>query len=224
VSKHLLTIARFGTPFQANMAKNRLEAEGIPAFLADEQMVGNFLAYGPVLGGVKLLVPDDYLQKAMDVLTKPPEDELYDEESDLSHDQNHEQTEAIQAIRTCPQCGNKLSAEQRFCPACTSLQKEANKFMTEGESLGSADQDAGEDVPVLPQGDDLAFRAWKTAAFGLIFFPLTFYSSWLLVRLLLFPAQLSAEGKRKGLGALAFDAVVLILLYVVILTLGKDSH
>ena len=57
MSKHLLTIARFGTPFQANMAKNRLEAEGIPAFLADEQTVGNLLLYGAVLGGVKLLVP-----------------------------------------------------------------------------------------------------------------------------------------------------------------------
>jgi len=224
MSKHLVTVERFATPFEANMAKNRLEAEGIPAFLADEQTVGNLWHMGGALGGVKLLVPDDYIQKAMDVLTTPPDEEVFSgAQTDLPSDPD---SEAIQAARTCPLCGNQLGPDEGPCPACGSSGENETELKTinhDPEFRDSAEEDAASDAP-LPQGDELAFRAWKMAAFGLIFFPLTFYSSWLLIRLFLFPAPLSPEGKRKMLGALVFDVVVLILLYVVILALGKDSH
>jgi hypothetical protein len=216
MSKHLVTIERFATPFEASMAKNRLEAEGIPAFLADEQTVGNLWQMGPALGGVKLLVPDDCIQKAMDVLTTPPDEQVFSgAETDAPSDLD---SQAIQAARTCPRCGNQFGPEEGFCPNCGSAGETKTELKTindAAESGNSVEEDAALDVP-LPPGDELALRAWRTAAFGLLFFPLTFYSSWLLIRLFFYAGELSPQSIRRMLGAMALDALVLILLYIVV--------
>ena len=40
MSDRLATVATFGCPVEANLARNRLEVAGIKAFLADEETVG----------------------------------------------------------------------------------------------------------------------------------------------------------------------------------------
>ena len=64
MSDRLVTIARFSTPIEAQLARARLEAEGIPCYLANEahaQMNGG-------LGGVQLQVAEGNAQSASEAL------------------------------------------------------------------------------------------------------------------------------------------------------------
>jgi hypothetical protein len=62
------TIATFGEPIEAHLAKARLEAAGIPAFIADENSVGVAWHLTVALGGVKLQVADENADEARSVL------------------------------------------------------------------------------------------------------------------------------------------------------------
>jgi hypothetical protein len=213
----LVTVAEFATPIEARLAKNRLEAAGIPTFLGDEETVGNLWHLGLALGGVKLLVADDDIQRAMDVLATLPEQETT--EADYDAASREADAEAIQEAWTCPQCGNRLSVDQRFCTACGSAGDEPDEAILVTASKPSPDSAALEDniplrFPML--GDEIAFRALKAAAFGLLFFPLAFYSCWLLFRLLTFPGELSPQGTRHMLLALVLDFVVLVVYFPVL--------
>jgi hypothetical protein len=213
MSEKLVTVARFDTPFEARIAKNRLEAEGIPAFLGDEESVGNLWHLGMALGGVKLLVSDDHIQKAMDLLTALPEDEMA--EADHVSDKGETDAEAIQEAWTCPECGNRVTADQGFCTYCSSSgddPDEATLTSPENASGDAAVPEDDSDLPLPFLGDEIAFRALKAAAFSLLFVPLVFYSCWLLFRLFTFPGDLSPQGTRNMLGAMVLDFVVLIVL------------
>lgn len=209
-------MARFATPFEARVAKNRLEAEGIPAFLGDEESVGNLWHLGMALGGVKLLVPDDHIQKAMELLTTLPEEEM--SEADGDSDKAEADSEAIQEAWICPQCGNRVTADQGFCISCGSAGDEPDEATLNTPKNNSGDSAApedGSDLPIPLLGDDIAFRALKAATFSLLFFPFAFYSCWLLFRLVIFPGHLSAQGTRNMLVALVLDFVVLIVFFTV---------
>ncbi len=52
----LITIANFTLPVEANLAKAKLESDGIQSFVIDEHTVGMDFAYSQALGGVKLQV------------------------------------------------------------------------------------------------------------------------------------------------------------------------
>ena len=212
MSEKLVTVARFATPFEARVAKNRLEAEGIPVFLGDEESVGNLWHLGLALGGVKLLVPDDHIQKAMDLLTALPEEETA--EADAHSDKGESDSEAIQEAWTCPQCGNRVTADQGFCTSCGSSgdgPDEATFNSPEKDSEDSAAPEDGSNLPLPLLGDDIAFRALKAATFSLLFLPLVFYSCWLLLRLVTFPGDLSRHGIRNMVGAMVLDFFVLIV-------------
>jgi hypothetical protein len=66
----LTTIARYRNPIDAHIARARLEAEGIPSFVADEHLIGVNGFYSDVLGGVKLNVPDGWAEAARDVVAR----------------------------------------------------------------------------------------------------------------------------------------------------------
>ena len=53
----LTTIGRFSHPLEAQIARARLEAAGIPAFVADEHTINMQWLYSNALGGVRLQVP-----------------------------------------------------------------------------------------------------------------------------------------------------------------------
>ncbi|MAE63264.1 MAG: hypothetical protein CMJ18_03245 [Phycisphaeraceae bacterium] len=52
----LVTVATYGDPEAANLARIRLESEGVPAMLADEFAVGTAGLIGALTGGVKVQV------------------------------------------------------------------------------------------------------------------------------------------------------------------------
>ncbi|MFN3790543.1 putative signal transducing protein [Massilia sp.] len=66
--RDLFIIARYLVPMDATLAQGCLVAAGIPAVLADAHLMQTDLLLAPALGGVRILVPSDYLQQAGAVL------------------------------------------------------------------------------------------------------------------------------------------------------------
>src|SRR5690606_6420594 len=64
----LITVATFTSPWEAHIAKGRLEAEGIPAFIAHEHHVWADWMYSLALGGVKVQVPEAHAEEAARLL------------------------------------------------------------------------------------------------------------------------------------------------------------
>src|SRR2546430_16591457 len=102
-----ITIASHMTGPEAHLAKNSLELEGIPAFLADEQTDN---ALGLVVGfvhGVKLLVAEADAERAHGILAA-----LAEEPADAAPD------ERLATTRTCPVCGEPFDPDLESCPVC----------------------------------------------------------------------------------------------------------
>lgn len=64
----LVTVARFSKPMEAQILRMRLEADGIPAVIADENMIRVNWFLSNALGGVRVQVPSRRLQEAHEVM------------------------------------------------------------------------------------------------------------------------------------------------------------
>jgi hypothetical protein len=69
----LVTVASFADPVEANLAKNRLEASGIPAFLANEETLDMVWYWGNAMGWIKLQVGDKDASNARAILDQHDE-------------------------------------------------------------------------------------------------------------------------------------------------------
>lgn len=76
MTEEMVTVAVFGSPFEAGMARSELESFGIPVFVADEFTIGANHFYSNALGGVKVNVPSSYAEEARQILSAevPEED------------------------------------------------------------------------------------------------------------------------------------------------------
>ncbi len=70
MSNDLVTVATFANPVEANIAKNRLEASGVRAFLANEETVDMDWLLGNALGWIKLEVGEQDADAARAVLNQ----------------------------------------------------------------------------------------------------------------------------------------------------------
>jgi hypothetical protein len=70
MSESMVTIATFGTPVEAQLARNLLEEAGIESVLADAETVGMLWHVGSALGGVKLQVAEADEARARAVLAR----------------------------------------------------------------------------------------------------------------------------------------------------------
>lgn len=66
--RDLFVIAKYLVPMEATLAQGCLAAAGIPAVLADAHLMQTDLLLAPALGGVRILVPAEYLQQSAAVL------------------------------------------------------------------------------------------------------------------------------------------------------------
>lgn len=64
-----LTIARFLVPLDAHILRARLEAEGIPAVLADDNLVQTNSLIAAAVGGVRVQVPATRAAEAQAIVT-----------------------------------------------------------------------------------------------------------------------------------------------------------
>lgn len=86
-----VTIARYDLPYEAQIARARLQAEGIDTFIADEHTINMQWLYANALGGVKLQVKARDAGWAAEILS-----------TDFSADV--EEQEGSDSL-SCPRCG-----------------------------------------------------------------------------------------------------------------------
>lgn len=82
------TIATFGDPLTANLAKARLADAGIDALLANEQSVGMAWHLTNAIGGIRLQVTDEAAEEAIAILAEkiePGEAEAAEAADELDH-------------------------------------------------------------------------------------------------------------------------------------------
>src|SRR5712691_8986685 len=90
MADRLITVATFSVDLEAELAKNRLEEEGIRAFLQGETATGLFqLGYAP--GGIQLQVAEEDGERAVDVLASLPKRKVRMEGWDPSDDEEDEE-------------------------------------------------------------------------------------------------------------------------------------
>lgn len=89
----LITISQYSFPYEAHLAKSRLDAEGISAFIADEHTINMQWLYSKALGGVKLQVPEAFVEAALAALAE-------DREKDLEEEVGSD-------VKVCPHCGSE---------------------------------------------------------------------------------------------------------------------
>jgi len=88
-----VTIAAYSLPYEAHLAKARLEAEGLEVMVADEHTISMQWLYSNALGGVKVNVREGYELRALDILNEDRSDLL---EPEAREDEPH-----------CPDCGSQ---------------------------------------------------------------------------------------------------------------------
>jgi hypothetical protein len=91
-SNALVTVATFSFPHEAHVAVARLEAVGIPVFIADEYTINMQWLYSNALGGVKVQVPAEFVAKSKEILQ---EDLSYLLDEEFGKD-----------MLQCPKCGS----------------------------------------------------------------------------------------------------------------------
>lgn len=81
----------YSFPYEAQIAKTQLEASEIPARIENEHTINMDWLYSNALGGVRLLVPESYVEEAKTILAQDFSQEL-EQEFGLSE--------------CCPKCGS----------------------------------------------------------------------------------------------------------------------
>lgn len=100
MSDSLVTVASFTYPWEADLARSKLEAADIPAFVTDAETVSLNWFLSNALGGVRVRVPKEYEDKALAVLNA----EVHAVEWVAP---------GKQAAHPCPQCGANESTPFR---------------------------------------------------------------------------------------------------------------
>lgn len=93
----LIIIASYRDLPLAELAKSKLESEGIPCFLLNKNMIGLNWLYSNALGGVELQVRNEDAEKASEILKEDHSSDLLDIENEFP--------EAAQGD-LCTKCGS----------------------------------------------------------------------------------------------------------------------
>src|ERR1700761_5028481 len=93
----IITLESYYDPMLAHIIRTRLEANGIPCFIADENTIGANPLYNQAVGGVKVKVFERDLQRCHEVLAA---------EGDLHEQDHHEVDDENNTCVICPFCGS----------------------------------------------------------------------------------------------------------------------
>ena len=67
----MITVASFSKPEEAHLLRLRLEAGGVPAFVQDENMVQMDWMYSNAIGGVRVQIAEEDVDRAKEILEEP---------------------------------------------------------------------------------------------------------------------------------------------------------
>jgi hypothetical protein len=198
MSDAFVTAAAFSDAAEAEVARARLEAEGIRARLLDD-----VAGLPGAISRVELRVPPADAERALALLNAS--------------------SSALGARKRpfwrCDECDAEVDAEMEVCHGCGALAPDtpAEEGITPGERY--KDEEEEREQWSTSVADRLARRAFRAAVIGFFVLPPLghLYSVYLLFRLNDTKSELSATGRRHRTVALLLDAVVLI---PVVLLLG----
>jgi hypothetical protein len=207
----LVTVASYGSPHEASIAKATLDAENIQAYLMGTEAVNTLWYIGTALGGVKLQVALRDADRATDV---------------LGAIKSTDKSKSI-APWKCPSCGAEVDEGFEVCWSCgTSDDQQSPVAGSEHDgdlacpstSDPLTDEREKIDAATSSSADDTAKRAWRTAVFGIVFIPLLVYSVFLILKIS--RQELSPAGTRQYYGALAIILTMFGLSWVLLYIIG----
>jgi hypothetical protein len=232
MSDKLVLVATFSLPVEAQLARGRLEADGIKALLGGDESVNVFSGIQGVGGKLTLHVAEADAERAAAILAEHLD--KADDDGDAGR--------ADDALWLCPLCGDAVRDDLDVCPACQTPRPEARKSraVTSGPRRGPDSPDIQQtptttpaeitaDTPIeavpsavegdldIPDpetflGDDLVRRAFISSLFGV----LAPYSIWLLGRLAFYPGKISPRMMLRLYLTIAIDlfwCVAFLLLF-----------
>ena len=103
-----VSIAAYDNVYDAHIAKSTLEEAGISVFLQDAETVGLNWELTYALGGVRILVPSEDVERAKDILAK----------ANAAADKGANQSTNTSGTITCLDCGHDIPAGSDKCPKC----------------------------------------------------------------------------------------------------------
>lgn len=93
----IVTFESYYDPMLAHIVRTRLEANGVPCFVADENTIGANPLYNQAVGGVKLKVFEKDLEKCHEILAS---------DGDLKEQDHVELDDETNTYVVCPYCGS----------------------------------------------------------------------------------------------------------------------
>lgn len=201
MSRELRIVGSYATPVEADAVRALLAAEGLRSVLADEATVGMNWLLGNAVRGVKVLVADDDLVRAVQIVSQA---------ADAAH-----HIDAPPDWK-CSLCGEEVSGDFEVCWSCgttrdgaadpqfekdVEAEEHARAAAGKKSDSDSADMAAPDEqpaartdesnpfrAPLAPlaeepaeaeaegesensEDDEVAFRAWKASIIGLAFCP-----------------------------------------------------
>ena len=237
MAENFVTVATFHRSFEAQMAKNLLENEGIPSIVSGE-ITADILPLGQHGGKeqIVLQVKSDDAQRAAVILA---------EVAAAKADTNWEK-QAEAGVWVCSICGEAISNRLSMCYACQTPREgiradaprerhaiqPANEDIQKRDELTDAavtpstpvklpatDQPALDAEPPLSPLDEVARHAFGAALFCLltvfISFPL---SAYYLAKIFFSDEDLTPRGRRYLYGALLINGTYLLILFLLFLT------
>jgi hypothetical protein len=167
MADRLVTVATFGDPVEAAMARNALEAGGIRTYLRDEEAVAVNWSLGNALGGIKLQVNAWDFERAELLLSRQAREAA-------------EQPPAEQALETA---------------------------LTTAEAAEELRHERAEQAPANRCAD----RAFRAAVFGLLFWPIQLYATWMLLSLLQAEGTVTPDRRWKVWAAVVINIPMLLV-------------
>jgi hypothetical protein len=199
----MVQLAIFGNPVEAELTRARLEAEGIRAVIIGSGSGDVFAGMGIGLSNVQILVPEEDLRRATDLLD---DDEDEDEGGPAVTRKPRRKPPSTQVRPPIE------SALQGSAPTPDSPAPESSDLPPE-EEMPPAEDDEREDRSVTWTADDVATRAFRATIFGFLTFGvLHVYALWLVARLPWAEGELSHTGWRKAVAAAVISVVPASLL------------
>jgi hypothetical protein len=93
----IVTFESYYDPMLAHIVRTRLEANGIPCFIADDNTIGANPLYNQAVGGIKLKVFEKDIQRCREILAS---------DGDLKEQDHVEVDDETNTYVVCPYCGS----------------------------------------------------------------------------------------------------------------------
>jgi len=181
MSAKLTVIAQYGTPEEMHLLRNRLEEAGIRVFLENETTAAWAWHFSNALGGVKLLVPEESVSAAREILADRQRDRAA---GVAAAAEEAPAWDKASASWKCPNCRAEVDVNMDVCWACgTTIEGEGPPEFPEEEAPETEPEE-----PEAPPPD---------VAFLTILFPPTF-AYFLFTKLCHALAPLVPDTKRRA--------------------------